>query len=226
MQPVGQLQENYLWLGESTVLQWSFMTKRKTGSKMFFSIFHTLCEFKEDLFKKTIIISPGRWYNASDLLAEIDFRDSVVYNGKLYVAGIQSPAVTSSLWSGQCYEAETDTWRFMKPTMVEGWKGPSVELDGKLFGVEWNQGIRISCYDDLSGRWKRLGRIPDNVLSPPLSLCGLLGKLYVVGRGGCMLEIKTKELGQRTSLNPMLARKIEGIGGKEYTVVGCYVVWA
>ena len=129
--------------------------------------------------------SKGAWSVAAQMTTARTEIVADAYNGKIYVAGGQTPQIQDSPLF-QEFDPETKRWRDLAP-MPRGASHPGVAaLNGKIYvaggfarTVHKNPVDQVLEYDIASGKWRSLAP-----LSSPrgsISLVALAGKLHAIG---------------------------------------------
>lgn len=109
-----------------------------------------------------------------------DIEDSVIMDGKIYIRARIS-AVSSQV-NAVVYDPSSRTWQPAVPDMA-CWCGPAVVIDGVLYVLDQNSGVRLMMWQKDMRAWMGLRRFSEHLVRPPCRLVAIGKKIFVIGKG-------------------------------------------
>lgn len=109
-----------------------------------------------------------------------DIDDSLIMDGKIYIRARVSAA--SSQVNAVVYDPSSQTWQLADADMA-CWCGPAVVVDGVLYVLDQNSGVRLMMWQKDTREWIGLRRFSEHLVRPPCRLVAVGKKIFVVGKG-------------------------------------------
>ncbi|KAG6437699.1 hypothetical protein SASPL_102625 [Salvia splendens] len=120
------------------------------------------------------------WSSHVDINVIPDIEDSAVMDGKIYVRAHIS--ASSSQLNAAVYDPSSWTWQ-QADSDVACWCGPIVVVDGILYILDQNSGVRLMMWQKDTRVWIGLRRFSEHLVHTPCRLVAVGKKMFVVGRG-------------------------------------------
>eukprot|EP00271_Cylindrocystis_brebissonii_P014196 TRINITY_DN35471_c0_g1_i1.p1 TRINITY_DN35471_c0_g1~~TRINITY_DN35471_c0_g1_i1.p1 ORF type:complete len:435 (+),score=59.85 TRINITY_DN35471_c0_g1_i1:242-1546(+) len=112
-----------------------------------------------------------RWTYGSNLVAEVDVENSVVWDGKLHIAHVRCDHLSEKPHA-QSYDPQSDTWSLTDTPMSRGLTGPTAVLGGALYMISGELGgVKLVRYERTGGKEKARNGSSDCRTSTSSSTC-------------------------------------------------------
>ncbi|KAJ6832424.1 F-box/kelch-repeat protein [Iris pallida] len=141
------------------------------------------CEGMQRILKSTEIYDPNknRWTTVADMSTGMVPFIGVIHEEKWFLKGLDSHRQVVS----EVYDPKTNSWSIVNDGMVNGWRNPSIAMNGKLYASDCRDGCRLRVYDEASDSWTKFTEGRFNHLGGSRALeaaafVSLNGKLGVV----------------------------------------------
>lgn len=111
------------------------------------------CEGIQRTLRSAEVYDPNknRWSFISDMSTAMVPFIGVVYEGRWFLKGLGSQRQVMS----EVYVPATNHWSPVHDGMVQGWRNPSVSLNGQLYALDCRDGCKLRVYDSSSDSWSK-----------------------------------------------------------------------
>lgn len=172
------------------------------------------CEGIQRTLRSAEVYDPNRnrWSFISEMTTAMVPFIGVVHNGTWFLKGLGSNRNVIC----ESYSQETDSWSPVTNGMVNGWRNPSISLNGQLYALDCQDGCKLKVYDRATDSWKKFidsklhlgsSRALDAAALVPLN-----GKLCIIRNNMSISLVDVSSPNRRVENNPHLW---ENIAGKE-----------
>eukprot|EP00262_Sarcandra_glabra_P012958 TRINITY_DN3458_c0_g1_i1.p1 TRINITY_DN3458_c0_g1~~TRINITY_DN3458_c0_g1_i1.p1 ORF type:complete len:437 (-),score=51.59 TRINITY_DN3458_c0_g1_i1:626-1936(-) len=111
------------------------------------------CEGIRRTLRSAEVYDPNknRWTFIADMSIPMVPFIGVVYDERWFLKGLGPHREVTS----EAYLPETNNWSTVNDGMVEGWRNPSISLDGKLYALDCKDGCKLRVYDKSTDSWNK-----------------------------------------------------------------------
>jgi hypothetical protein len=136
----------------------------------------------------------------------------VIHNGTWLLKGLGSNRNVIC----ESYSQETDTWTPVSNGMVNGWRNPSISLNGQLYALDCQDGCKLKVYDGATDSWKKFIdsrlHLGSSRALDAAALVSLNGKLCIIRNNMSISLVDVSSPNKRVESNPHLWENIAGKG--------------
>ncbi|XP_077212945.1 F-box/kelch-repeat protein At1g55270-like [Tasmannia lanceolata] len=136
----------------------------------------------------------------------------VVYDGRWFLKGLDSHRHVMS----EAYVPETNQWGTVNDGMVQGWRNPSISLDGKLYALDCRDGCKLRVYDRATDSWNKFSdsklHLGSSRALEAAALVSLNGKLCIIRNNMSISLVDVSSPDKHLESNTHLWETISGKG--------------
>ncbi|GKV30338.1 hypothetical protein SLEP1_g39155 [Rubroshorea leprosula] len=172
------------------------------------------CEGLQRTLRSAEVYDPNRnrWSFITDMSTAMVPFIGVVYDGKWFLKGLGSHREVMS----EAYDPKTNTWTPVSDGLIDGWRNPSISLNGRLYALDCRDGCKLRVYDEATDSWNKF--IDSNLhlgSSQALEAAALVplnGKLCIIRNNMSISLVDVSSPNKHVESNPHLWENIAGRG--------------